>query len=51
MNSVEFKKYGHMMIDWIADFMDNIEKYKVSPQIKPRDVIKQIKEKKFLKVL
>jgi len=34
----EFKKQGHMLIDWIADYLDNIEKYPVLAQIKPGDV-------------
>lgn len=34
----EFKKYGHELIDWIADYLDNIETYPVLPDIKPGDI-------------
>ena len=31
----EFKKYGYELIDWIADYFEEIEKYPVLPNIKP----------------
>lgn len=34
----EFKKFGHELIDWIADYLDNIESYPVLPDIKPGDI-------------
>jgi aromatic-L-amino-acid/L-tryptophan decarboxylase len=38
----EFKKYGYMVIDWIADYLKEIEKYPVLPNIKPGDIKSRI---------
>jgi aromatic-L-amino-acid/L-tryptophan decarboxylase len=38
MDTEQFRKHGHEMVDWIADFMDNIEKYPVHPDIQPGDI-------------
>ncbi|MEW6196837.1 MAG: pyridoxal-dependent decarboxylase [Bacteroidota bacterium] len=38
MPKEEFKKYGHELIDWIADYLDNIETYPVLPDMKPGDI-------------
>ena len=35
MPSSQFKSYGHSLIDWIADYFENIESYPVLPEIKP----------------
>lgn len=42
MPSDEFKKYGYQLIDWVADYLDNIEKYPVLAQIKPGEVKSQL---------
>lgn len=34
----EFRKHGHMLIDWVADYLEGVEKYPVLAQIKPGDV-------------
>ncbi len=34
----EFRKYGHELIDWIADYFDNIEDYPVLAKINPGDI-------------
>jgi len=31
----EFRKKGHQLVDWIADYLKNIEQYPVLPNIKP----------------
>jgi aromatic-L-amino-acid decarboxylase len=38
MDTEQFRKHGHEMVDWIADFMDNIEKYPVHPDIQPGEI-------------
>lgn len=38
MDTNQFRKHGHEMVDWIADFMDNIEQYPVQPDIQPGDI-------------
>lgn len=42
MKKDEFKKYGYEFIDWIAEYIENIEDYDVLPQINPGDIKKQI---------
>ena len=34
----EFRKYGHQLIDWIADYFNNIESYPVLPKINPGEI-------------
>jgi aromatic-L-amino-acid decarboxylase len=38
MPAEEFRRYGHDLIDWIADYLENIETYPVLPDIKPGDI-------------
>lgn len=38
MPSEEFKKYGYKLIDWVADYLDNIESNPVLAQVKPGDI-------------
>ncbi len=34
----EFRKYGHEMIEWIADYLEKIEELPVLPNIKPGEI-------------
>jgi len=34
----QFRRYGHEMVEWIADFMENIEQYPVHPDLKPGEI-------------
>jgi len=45
MTSDEFRKYAHKLVDWMAGYMENVEKYPVKSQVKPGDIIKQLPEK------
>lgn len=38
MKSDEFRKYGHQVVDWIADYLDGVEQYPVRAQVKPGDI-------------
>ncbi|MCH8813733.1 MAG: aminotransferase class V-fold PLP-dependent enzyme [Chloroflexi bacterium] len=38
MNSEEFRQHGYQVIDWIADYMENVEEYPVLSRVKPGDV-------------
>ena len=38
----EFKKSGYQLIDWIANYLGNIEKYPPLAQVNPGDILKQI---------
>lgn len=42
MSPEEFRKQGKQMIDWIADYYDNIEKYPVLSQVKPGEIKDQL---------
>ncbi|MBT8386521.1 MAG: amino acid decarboxylase [Ignavibacteria bacterium] len=34
----EFRKYGHQLVEWIANYLEGIENYKVLPDIKPGEI-------------
>lgn len=38
MPTNEFRKYGHELIDWIADYLENVEEKPVLAQVEPGDV-------------
>ncbi len=44
MSPAEFKKLGYQTIDWIADYLENIEKYPVIPDVKFGDVKKNLQK-------
>ena len=38
MPAEEFRKYGHEVVEWIANYLDNIETYPVLPDMKPGEI-------------
>jgi len=42
MPSEEFRKSGHQLVDWIADYLNDIEKYPPLSQVNPGDISKRI---------
>lgn len=38
MTTDEFRKQGHEIINWIADYYENIEEYPVFPKVQPGDI-------------
>lgn len=42
MNHEEFRRGGHQLVDWIADYLENIEKYPVMAQVKPGEIRAQL---------
>jgi aromatic-L-amino-acid decarboxylase len=38
MDREQFRKAGHEFVDWIADYMDNVESLPVIPEVKPGDI-------------
>ncbi len=38
MDSREFRRHGHALVDWIADYFDGAEKYPVLARVKPGDI-------------
>ena len=40
-NTEEFRKAGHRLVDWIADYLDGIDRYDVLSRVQPGDIEKQ----------
>ncbi len=38
MPADEFRKSGHMLVDWIADYLQNLEKYPVLSKVAPGEI-------------
>jgi aromatic-L-amino-acid/L-tryptophan decarboxylase len=38
MSSAEFRKHGHAVIDWIADYLEKPDKWPVLPRVRPGEV-------------
>lgn len=45
MDTESFRKHAHELVDWMADYLENIEEYPVLPQVKPGDILKQLPKK------
>jgi len=39
VNSDEFRKSGHALVDWIADYLEHSDRYPVLSRVKPRDIV------------
>jgi aromatic-L-amino-acid decarboxylase len=42
LTSDEFRRHGHAVIDWIAEYLDGVEKFPVQSQVSPGDVRAQL---------
>ena len=42
MNPEEFRKHGHKLVEWIAEYMENIDKYPVKSSVEPGTVFSQL---------
>ncbi len=42
MDIKDFRKNAHNFVDWMADYMENIESYPVKPPTKPGDILAQL---------
>ena len=42
MNADEFRKSGHALVDWIADYLEHSERYPVLSRVAPRDIVKAL---------
>jgi aromatic-L-amino-acid/L-tryptophan decarboxylase len=42
MTSDEFRKHAHELVEWMADYMDNVEKFPVKSSVEPGDIFKKI---------
>ncbi len=44
MTPEDFKRHGHQLIDWIADYIENIEQQRVTSEVQPGEVRAQLSE-------
>lgn len=44
MTNEEFKKYGHQLVDWMAEYIRTVENLPVKSQVQPKDVYNKIPE-------
>jgi aromatic-L-amino-acid/L-tryptophan decarboxylase len=44
-NSREFRDAGHRIVDWVADYLDNVDRYDVLSRVQPGDIEKQFDAK------
>jgi aromatic-L-amino-acid/L-tryptophan decarboxylase len=42
MSPEEFRKHAHRLVDWMAGYMENIEKYPVKSQVRPGEIFSKI---------
>ena len=42
MQSAEFRRHAHALVDWIADYLDGAGDYPVTPRLQPGDVLAQL---------
>ena len=38
MDPSEFRRHGHALVDWVADYLEQVERYPVLSQVKPGDI-------------
>jgi len=44
MDLNEFRRHGHELIEWMADYFENIENFPVKSRVSPGDIIKKLPE-------
>lgn len=42
MDGATFRKYGYQAVDWVADYMDTVERYPVLAQVAPGDIRRRL---------
>ena len=42
MDSREFREQAHKTVDWMADYLENIEQYPVRSRVKPGDILSRL---------
>ncbi|HET6527899.1 MAG TPA: aminotransferase class I/II-fold pyridoxal phosphate-dependent enzyme [Balneolaceae bacterium] len=42
MDNKEFRKQAHELVDWMADYFEEVENYPVSPNINPGEILAQL---------
>jgi aromatic-L-amino-acid decarboxylase len=44
MNPDDFRRHGHELVDWIADYLEHAERYPVLAQVRPGDIARALPE-------
>ena len=44
MNPSDFRRHGHALVDWIAEYLTGSERYPVLPRVAPGDVRRALPE-------
>jgi aromatic-L-amino-acid/L-tryptophan decarboxylase len=42
MNSEQFRTYAHELVDWMADYLDEVETYPVSSRVRPGEILDRL---------
>jgi aromatic-L-amino-acid decarboxylase len=42
MHPEEFRRHAHMLVDWMADYMENVGELPVTPDVRPRDISRKL---------
>ena len=42
MNNNDFRKHGHDLIDWMADYFENVDRLPIKSKVKPGEIFNQI---------
>ena len=42
MDIKSFRDHGHELIDWVADYMESVEKYPVMSRVKPGEILERL---------
>ncbi len=42
MNSEDFRRHAHQLVDWMADYMRDVGQRPVTPDVKPGDILRQL---------
>ncbi|MGH1335330.1 MAG: pyridoxal phosphate-dependent decarboxylase family protein [Aureispira sp.] len=44
MNNKDFRQHAHALVDWMADYLENVEQYPVKSTVKPYEIYQQLPE-------
>ncbi|MCB2230962.1 aminotransferase class V-fold PLP-dependent enzyme [bacterium] len=42
MNNEDFRQHAHDLVDWMADYLEQVRRYPVKAQTEPREVLRQL---------
>ena len=44
MNNEDFRRHAHAFVDWMADYLENVERYPVRAQVRPGEIAAKLPE-------